>query len=207
MQNGTIRSGTCQRRSPPSICAVKTPSSAPWLVIPLRLFAGRWAVQKAGCLSGKIAMRPASPPGVWRVLGVRGSPRPKRLQRSKGQSSAYATAYREASREASVRKGFEIICVDTTPSHSPRVVRSLASSSGIQGGDRTRRARQSRKWLLVLKPHRETVGGRESPHTQKVVRDARSHTQGRRQSTRGPVPQCPEGRKKYTQGGLTTAAT
>src|SRR5712691_8465894 len=45
-------------------------------------------------LSGKIAMRQASPTGFRRVLGVLGSPRPKRLQRSKGQSSAYATAYR-----------------------------------------------------------------------------------------------------------------
>ena len=36
--------------------AVKVPSSATWLGIPLRRSVGSWAVQKAGYISGKIAI-------------------------------------------------------------------------------------------------------------------------------------------------------
>ena len=104
VQKAQSRSVPGQRRSLPSTGAVKTPSSATWRVIPLRLSAGRWAVQKAGYISGKIAMRPASPTGFRSVLGVPGASRPKRLKRSQGPSSAYATAYRQTSHEASVRK-------------------------------------------------------------------------------------------------------
>jgi hypothetical protein len=174
IQQAKIRSLPCQRRSLPATCAVKTPSSATWRVLPLRLSAGRWAVQKAGYINGKIALRPASPPGCRNVLGVPGASRPKRLKRSQGPSSADATAYRQASREASVRKGCGSLCVATTSRPCPHCGRSIASSSAIQGGNRTRRAMQSLQWLMALKTPRETVAGRENLHGETVVRDARS---------------------------------
>jgi len=49
MEAGKIKAGTCQPRSQPCNCAVKTPWSAPSLMIPLRRSAGSWTAQKVGC--------------------------------------------------------------------------------------------------------------------------------------------------------------
>jgi hypothetical protein len=166
--------------SPPFTCAVKAPSSATWLGIPLRRSAERWAVQKAGCIRGKSAMRPASPTGCRSVLGVPGALRPKCPKRSQGPSSTYVTAYHEGSRTASVLKEFGSICVDTTASHSPCVVRSLVSSSGIQGGDFIRRAMQRLTWLLALKTLEKRWPGVKARTDRQSCETRGSHTTGRR---------------------------
>jgi hypothetical protein len=180
MQKVQSRSVPRHCDSPSSTCAVKAPSSATWLVIPLRRSAEKWAVQKAGCISGKSAMRPANPPGFRSVLGVPGALRPKRPKRSKGPSSTSVTAYHEVSRAASVRKSFGSICVDTTASHSPRVVRSLVSSSGIQGGDFIRRAMQHLTLLLALKTLEKRWPGVKARTERQSCETRGSHTTERR---------------------------
>ena len=207
VQKAKIRSVPCQRRSLPSTCAVKTPSSATWRVIPLRLSAGRWAVQKAGYISGKIAMRQASPPGFRSVLGVLGALQPKRPKRSKGQSSTYVTAYHEVSRAASVLKSFGSICVDTTASHSPRVVRSIVSSSGIQGGDFIRRAMQHLTLLLALKTLEKRWAGVKARTERQSGETRGSPLQEGARAIEAQYHSIQKGGKKHTQGGLTTAAT
>jgi hypothetical protein len=166
--------------SPPFTCAVKVPSSATWLAIPLRRSAKRWAVQKAGCISGKSAMKPASPTGCRSVLGVPGALRPKRPKRSKGPSFTYVTAYHEGSRAASVLKSFGNIYVDTTASHSPRVVRSIVSSNGIQGGDFIRRAMQRLTLLLALKTLEKRWPGVKARTERQSCETRGSYTTGRR---------------------------
>jgi hypothetical protein len=165
-----------QRRALPSPGAVKMPSSATWLGRPWSLAVGSWAVQRAGYRSGTSARRPASPPGFRSVLGVPGALRPTRLQRSKEQSSTYATAYRQLSREASVRKGFGSLWVATTSRHFPHCVRSLASSSDIQGGDRPRRAMQMPRARVdeCERPHGEPgVRAVRFPHHRKAPEPSR----------------------------------
>src|SRR5713101_4779717 len=66
METGKIKAGTCQPRSQPCNCAVKTPCSAPSLMIPLRRSAGSWAAQKVGCrrlkvVRGARCQRPRKP--------------------------------------------------------------------------------------------------------------------------------------------------
>jgi hypothetical protein len=169
---GQRRAVLCQRRSLPSPGAVQTLASAPWLGSPWRRSAGRWAVPTAGSRSGNSALRPASPPGVRRVLGVPGARRPTRLQRSHGPAATDATASRQLRRAASGRKCCGSLWGDTTSRHSPPGGRSLASSRAMPGGDRTRRAIHRRRWLMALKRHRALVAGCESPHGEPVMRDA-----------------------------------
>jgi hypothetical protein len=90
------------------------------------LFDQRVALQKVGCISGRIAIRSPSPIGCRSAPDVRRAPRRKHRRPSKRKSSSCAGRCRQTGRVPSALTRFETLCVNTAVSRFPRVGPSIA---------------------------------------------------------------------------------
>ena len=118
-----------QVRPPILSNAVNSRLSATSTETPLRSSAKRWAVQKVGCTSGSIAIRPPSPRGSRRARDGLRPPRAKRPRRSQRKSFGCIKPYRQTHRGRCALGSFETISVNTVSPRSLRCAPSIAFST------------------------------------------------------------------------------